>query len=679
MGAVSACGSPEKAPGDQLALIPGLQLALIPVPPGEAAPKTLLALPCSDICCGAKEQMIDDSCPNVSLEELRRPLCVYRRGMCASETPEAAVLVGPVVGKVTATTAAILIEVASPCDIILNLAPVHDCVPPELAAAAAGGDCRSSEGWPDNGSASPLLHKTPHEMEFVASGTVSVCHRLEPGRPYIFGLRGLEPGRAYTVFVSNVRQEDMDTRVARFRTLPEHMDRLRIVVVCGHQDLLVPFDGQTPWEHLHELATAGPEVGVVLHVGCTVDVRPAAKEAARLLEDLPAFQEGARRDLERLARRTLRRAYASAWGTDPGMRRVLAEVGSHLPIFSPPINFEALIDCSGPSHRALVRATMEVSRDYQRALWQANSSVPDVILDARGGGGHVTAVPAVPESLRTPSPRRESRDAVDGETNDEYWHEAGLVSSDNIEEWQAHWYGGVCIFGLDTKGHLLSNATSATAGELLPFLSKAQWHALDQVMADETTQVLVLACDEPFTLADENASAHVGGPTGEDGVNLGSTEAGNPRIDNSRVRRWSYHTEELVKLLTKLFEWKQAQYPSREVVLVSGGAGFGTTGDIRDHVLGMTIHMIITGPVLSRESRTGRKQPLKGSLAQGRFTYYHRPPTLHCNFGIVDIDLAADKPAVDVELIAMRLPGHVKWAGDGEPAKIARLTAASAA
>ena len=57
-----------------------------------------------------------------------------------------------------------------------------------------------------------------------------------------------------------------------------------------------------------------------------------------------ALQEGMRKDLENKSRAALRAAYVSAWGMELGMRCVLAETGSHLPIFSPPCELEVCVD-----------------------------------------------------------------------------------------------------------------------------------------------------------------------------------------------------------------------------------------------------------------------------------------------------------------------------------------------
>eukprot|EP00446_Apocalathium_sp_SHHI-4_P069710 CAMPEP_0177537514 /NCGR_PEP_ID=MMETSP0369-20130122/57817_1 /TAXON_ID=447022 ORGANISM="Scrippsiella hangoei-like, Strain SHHI-4" /NCGR_SAMPLE_ID=MMETSP0369 /ASSEMBLY_ACC=CAM_ASM_000364 /LENGTH=237 /DNA_ID=CAMNT_0019020129 /DNA_START=1 /DNA_END=710 /DNA_ORIENTATION=+ len=219
----------------------------------------------------------------------------------------------------------------------------------------------------------------------------------------------------------------------------------------------------------------------------------------------------------------------------------------------------------------------------------------------------------------------------------EYLTHSGTRSTATVEEWHMHRYGCICILALDTKGSLLSKGGKATS-----LLSALQWSTLSQILHDPFNKVIVIASDIPFVL---------------DEAVPGSTADGMPVS-------WSAYQDELHNLLEKLFKWKHAQYPAREVVLLSSGPGFGTTGDICDHELGLSIPIAIVGPVLGRVCNPKRWK-LQSTLAGGRFSYVYRNPVDKWNFCMVDIDLSASqhKPNVEVQMIETEVPPGTTWAG----------------
>merc|ERR1712224_604460 len=124
---------------------------------------------------------------------------------------------------------------------------------------------------------------------------------------------------------------------------------------------------------------------------------------------------------------------------------------------------------------------------------------------------------------------------------------------------------------------------------------------------------------------------------------------------------------ELTRLLEVLFEWKQMQFPNREVVVVSSGDGFGTTGDVCDHQLGLGIPMVVTGPVLGNPCANVERWVLNGNLAgndtvrgeRDRYSFAHKPLTTQWNFSSIDISCPVDscgKFEVDVQLVAIPPP-----------------------
>lgn len=560
-----------------------------------------------------------------SFQELSRPLQVFREGLFVNA--DVVVRIGPVVGRVTDTSVALLLETETPGDVVVNVARVCDWTP-------SSEDARAWEVEP------PLASQELDAVAFAAAGSVSLCHFMEAGRPYTFVVEGLEPATAYFVFLSNACRDDVERRVARFRTLPVRVDFLRLIAVSGHSPASRPLGSANPWQRLHDMTREGPEVQLVLHVGSSVDVGPAVSEAARELLDYASFREGVRKDLERRARAVLRAAFFDAWGRHEGLRRVLAEVGSHLPAFAPTLDTCSLLPRladpgTSDEARTFLRIALEVSREYQRALWHASDShgAPDARVDAESG-----------ESLPT-APFR----------SNEFWQESGPADGRTIEEWHLHRYGCVCIVMLDTQGSLLSYGS---AGGQNPaehsLLSSRQLDALTRALKDDLTQVIVLVSSVQFMLEPD-----AGTGTGTAGAGPRS-EAGASSRPSSPLD-WRSHPDELRRLLESLFEWKHEQFPSREVVLVSPGPGFGTTGDVCDHKLGLSFPAVFTGPMLGKVCASAG-WALNGSIAGGRFSYSYRPPSNQWSFCAIDIEVSPAKPAVDLELIGVPVPPGTMWA-----------------
>lgn len=122
------------------------------------------------------------------------------------------------------------------------------------------------------------------------------------------------------------------------------------------------------------------------------------------------------------------------------------------------------------------------------------------------------------------------------------------------------------------------------------------------------------------------------------------------------ILSWRDSRQEQSSLLQKLFQWKLSQYPCREVIVINGGAGFSTTGDLRDSRLGLSIPVIFAGVVEGQTSCHGWQ--LTGEVPGGRFKYSYRQPSpdkwgLH----FLDIDLGtSQRPAVDISLVTGPLP-----------------------
>lgn len=579
------------------------------------------------------QQQLDDRAQEkiYGYADLAKAYRVFREGLYANSS--VSVRIGPVVGKVTSSTVVILMEVETLSDVIVNVGRIVDLPPHE------------------NQDPPTLASRRLEDMMFMQEGSISVCQTMEPKRPHHFVFEGLEPDTCYAVFLSNVCQDDLDRRVARFKTLPTEVGFMRILAVCGHCPPRTALGEKNPWQGLHDFACEVSDVHLVLHVGSTIHGAPFVAEAKRHLKDILQYRRGAQKDLERRAREALRRGYWVAWGRHDSMRKVLAEVGAHLQTFSPNVDIATLVhdvmvfeESEGSQELAsgvddwhhLVNAALEVSREYQRNLWHSSyaDGKPSVRIDAR-------------DSLRR------LRDKCPDDVVASALEQGPITDDDHpIEEWSIHRYGSICTIILDTQGAILSSAlpgrnrSSSRSATKLCFLSKRQKQGILEALKDETIQVLVVCGDLPFLLEEKPVESR---------VDQASRDMALPLT-------WRLDSTSLLWLLDHLFKWKHTDFPARDVVLVSGGSDFATTGDVADHRLGLSIPVVITGPVMGRVS-DARQWALSGRVCEGRFTYSYRKPSLAWNFCSIDVDLEAtpNKPNIEVQLINMPVSEDAVW------------------
>ncbi|CAE8653720.1 unnamed protein product [Polarella glacialis] len=601
-----------------------------------------------------------------TFSDLARPLCVFREGIVSSKdsavsvTDGASVLLGPVLGRVTDTTAVVLIEVSATCNLLINVARVCGNFGRERA-----GECMELALYAEDDEAAglsqpPLCGLELDNIAFTATGSACICQRMQPGAPQSFELKGLEPETGYLVFLSNVGQEADLKRHVRFTTLPARLDCLRLVVIGSYSSYgasrVLPPREVDPWVHLHDVASAGPEVHMVLHLGSVSDAGQASAQALRHLKDHKSFCEGPRRSMVKRARESLQQAYRSTWGGQDSFRKVLAQVGSQFAVFIPPMDVLLQLvqeqEASPPGlgaaggggdEREVTRLALEVYREYQRALWDRTFYTS---LDIRKYGHGWDAEKLWLEGhLKLDEVQIAPQDR-------EFMVDAGAVAGSSLEEWHIHRYGCICLIMLDTKGSLVDSVLSParSSESVVPLLSLRQWRAIDEALKDEATQVLVIASDSPIVLEAIT-------PMGE------GEDVDNPRRPVDGPPDWRTSRFEQNRLLLSLFQWKSAQYPSREVILLSSGPGFGTAGDVRDKKLGLSIVSVLAGPV-DGTTVTPQNWELQGEIPGGRFSYGYkephgrprpgrRPRPGPWEFCTVDIDLAAtQKPTVDVNLIS---------------------------
>jgi len=254
-------------------------------------------------------------------------------GLC-----EPLVLCGPVVGKVTDTTAVVLLE--------LDEAGQVECV-----ATSADGHSVSQK-------------------------------RLLPGKAArAFQLEGMKPDTAYTYTFNGLnlsQKKEIDALRCSIKTFKSAVDIKEVTVLvqsCDRPDRLLPQD-TNPWTVLDDKCKKG-ECDILLHLGDQVYTKMKGfLERACMVMDLyddPATSAATRKKMIAEAEEELRRAYRFTWGL-PATRSVMAQ-SSHLMLWS---DNDVANDFTEATKKGsneqkysdqFIQSAMGVYTEYQRQLW----------------------------------------------------------------------------------------------------------------------------------------------------------------------------------------------------------------------------------------------------------------------------------------------------------------------
>ena len=263
----------------------------------------------------------------------------------AVEKPTRA-LVGPIIGKVTADSAVVLLEVDRPaiCTLV---------------------------------------------MTDVLSRQVFRFPRSMPGRqPRTFVANGLRPERRYLIHFEGIARW-LQHRGA-VTTLP--IDPERLTCVCVQNDRVDEMEAgdDNPWHQIYkqlQFPWGGPDL--ILHVGAQVDPRRTFADAINILS-----REGEMAVLEEMALERIREAYRFAWNL-PHTKESLATC-SNLMIWSDvdlaegftwPSGGPALGSDNGTWGSTIIRLCRRAYREYQRQLWDPDM---DHEWDPKEGSGGVS-------------------------------------------------------------------------------------------------------------------------------------------------------------------------------------------------------------------------------------------------------------------------------------------------
>ncbi|CAJ1333704.1 unnamed protein product [Effrenium voratum] len=478
-----------------------------------------------------------------------RPLNILREGIVARADSEPVLLVGPVIGRVTDTTASFLLEVNDEIDVNISIAQVNghkDRFDRQMVLLG--------QDLPEQPS---LISLELDRTYFSARSAVCTAQRLRPGLPVTFQLQNLKPDTPYMVFISNIPEAEMRSPL-RFRTLPTRMESLRVVVLGDYATASFGSgwqDDSDPWKELQKSVASGLEVQVALQVGRSYAAEIFDQVCGSLREH-QSFCEGPRQRMLKEARNLLRESYRITLGGHVQLRSALAQICSNLSVFQAPLDLPTLLqraheldeqgdaDASlllGDIHQLLCLG-LEVYREYQRSLWDGSFHV-GLATQVLGQGWL-----DVPDK---PAAEQEEED----EAGLEYLVDAGAIA-DSVEEWHIHRYGPATILVLDTKGNAMTAALTSTWPQKV--LSEKQWEAIDEALSDEMAQALLLVSDTPLALeeaeprgvVETNAAAadvgFVGGHRWTMSWEMANAPAGSPRGSRaSRGSRGSRESQEM--------------------------------------------------------------------------------------------------------------------------------------
>ena len=219
----------------------------------------------------------------------------------SSPDSNALVLLGPVIGLVTTSTALVMLEIDEVASITCTATP---------------------EG----------------------GAPISVTKTLNQDVPGVFHLNGLQPGTHYvyhvtfTGLMATASTNQISDTGCAFRTIPEQPTTLRFVALsCDRPSRLL--DGEiNPWDQIGAICKKG-ECDVVLHLGDQVyakdnNWKKAAMRVTELLQD-PEICKNKEfvAKVQSRAFKKLQEAYRATWSNSQGIAEALAH-SSHLMLWS---------------------------------------------------------------------------------------------------------------------------------------------------------------------------------------------------------------------------------------------------------------------------------------------------------------------------------------------------------
>jgi len=278
-------------------------------------------------------------------EKLKNKFEVNLHGLDIRCDKDVRVRVGPVIGKVTSTSAIVLLEVTLCTEVTLHLIPVNGDV----------------------------------------SAKRSVKQAMPRNRPRSFLVEDLAPDTKYTILFEGVNAKDAKIRTGTVRTFPADVKKLRVAAVsCDRPER--QREGETNMWELLDKQIKADEVDVVLHLGDQVygqdefiDAQAVLRYASEKMDvNKPASSQTPdelyqTHLLHKQIKDRMRDIYRFTWNL-PFTASVLAN-SSHLMIWSDNDlynDFTIAKEYGKGLEPLMIKLGQQVYREYQRQLWDVN-------------------------------------------------------------------------------------------------------------------------------------------------------------------------------------------------------------------------------------------------------------------------------------------------------------------
>jgi phosphodiesterase/alkaline phosphatase D-like protein len=213
----------------------------------------------------------------------------------ASLNNVALVLTGPVIGKVTATTAVVLLEVDESCPLTI------------VMKSEDGHEVRTTKDF-----------RKYRPRAFVVEG-------LNPDTVYMYTFEGLSPCQFFEV----------EALGATIKTFPTKIDKVRVIALSCDQPRRMLKGDENPWDRLNTVCSKN-QCDVMLHLGDQVYTKMDGFLERAMMKmdqfDSKSATESSKRKMRHAAGHELRGAYRYVWNL-PSTRATLAK-SSHLMIWS---------------------------------------------------------------------------------------------------------------------------------------------------------------------------------------------------------------------------------------------------------------------------------------------------------------------------------------------------------
>ena len=209
------------------------------------------------------------------------------------------------------------------------------------------------------------------------------------------------------------------------------------------------------------------------------------------------------------------------------------------------------------------------------------------------------------------------------------------VDNEDVKEWHSHIYGCIGIFMFDLRGNRITSDGIQMSERWL--ISSKQWEDFENFLLNPNLRAIILCSETPFVWDEPKAVKE---------------KVRESLKMNHLMDYWSFHEEELIRLLDSCFSWKLAGEEKgigKDVIMIGGEIHCGVTSVIRDNETGLLINHITTSPVTNHVDDF--VPSLSGNISN-RYNFSHLPLGKHFrNYADVRINIEEEEVFIQARLI----------------------------